>query len=74
MSIMNRINLEEHIKINSLDEEGNLELELTEEGEKILEELRIKKGFNTVNDLFNNVLKKAVYLKGKKNADRKGQN
>jgi len=71
---MNRINLEEHIKINSLDEEGNLELELTEEGEKILEELRIKKGFNTVNDLFNNVLKKAVYLKGKKNADRKGQN
>lgn len=71
---MNRINLEEHIKINSLDEKGNLELELTEEGEKILEELRIKKGFNTVNDLFNNVLKKAVYLKGKKNADRKGQN
>ena len=71
---MNRINLEEHIKINSLDEEGNLELELTEEGEKILEELRIKKGFNTVNDLFNNVLKKAFYLKGKKNADRKGQN
>lgn len=67
--------LEDHIKFISLDENGNLEMEITSEGQEILEELRKKKGLNSINDIFIEMITKAVYLKGKKeNADRKGKN
>ena len=53
--------LEQHIKIISF-ENNNLELEISEEGEKIFKLYMEQKGFKTLEEAILNILKKAIYL------------
>lgn len=53
--------LEQHIKVISF-ENNNLELEISEEGEKIFKLYMEKKGFKTLEEAILNILKKAIYL------------
>lgn len=53
--------LEQHIKVISF-ENNNLELEISEEGEKIFKLYMEQKGFKTLEEAILNILKKAIYL------------
>lgn len=53
--------LEQHIKVISL-ENNILELEISSEGEEIFKLYMKEKGFKTLEEAINSILKKAVYL------------